>query len=84
MTEKCNIVEARMHNLNKRVTLLYPGLCSFTFILSEPMPLTEKSEWSFKYKHQNSFSMQIAFDPNKPEAWGCGFNEHQNKFEMKL
>ena len=52
-TQGCKLVEARMHNNDRRVTLLYPGLGSFTFEMSQDMPLTQKSEWHCKYRKES-------------------------------
>ena len=82
-TKECKIVEARMHNADKRVTLLYPCFGSFTFVLSEDLPLTQKSEWLVSYKKQN-YNLSICFDPSQPIAWGNGFDDNHNKVDMRL
>ena len=50
ITESVKVVEAHLHNMGKRVTLVYKGLGSFTFDLLTAKQLIEPGDWGGKFE----------------------------------
>ena len=93
LTEGCKVVEAHMHAVDKGpdtklqvdrgLTLVYPGLGAFTFALHEGRSLTEKGDWLVQFDKQE-FRLPIQFNAIKNTASGEGLDEHEKRVTLHL
>ena len=60
ITENVKVVQAFLHNEGKRVTIIYKGLGSYTFVLRDAKALVEASNWKCRYKDRN-FHINLEF-----------------------
>ena len=88
------VVEAHVHNakLNaskeeKRITLIYDYLASFTFALKPAKPLIELSDWLITKGPKNDeskFHTQLEFLRNESKAKGSGAYENGEAFDIEI
>ena len=78
ITDDANVVEAHVHNLGKRVTLVYKGKASYTFQLKPAKSLVEPSKWFIEHLGQK-FVSDLKFSQNRLSAEGSGHGEDEDK-----
>ena len=47
------VVEAFVHNNFTRATIIFKGICSFTFVLEKMKPMDQMGRWKGKYKGED-------------------------------
>ena len=78
ITDDANVVEAHVHNLGKRVTLVYKGKASYTFQLKPAKSLVEPSKWFIEHLDLN-YVADLKFSQNRLSAEGSGHGEDEDK-----
>ena len=61
ITSASKVVEAHLHNSNKRLTLVYHGTCAFTFDLKDAVPMTQPAQWEGSFEEKSKFATSIRF-----------------------
>ena len=77
LTDKSKVVDGFLHNDATRVTLVFRGLCSFTFCLNEAKGLDDMAVWEGHYLN-NKFTSELAFLEKGMKIKGKGY-ESGNK-----
>ena len=72
LTDKSKVIEAFAHNDLKRVTVIYRGLCSFTFSLIPATNLEHMATWEGNYNGK-SISCHLAFFDGMQHIKGIGW-----------
>ena len=80
ITDDAKVVEAHVHNLESRVTLVYKGKASYTFQLKPAKSLVEPSKWAIEHLGlDQKFVADLKFSQNRLSAEGSGHGEDEDK-----
>lgn len=86
ITDNVKVVEAFFHDSMKRLTLLFHGLCSYTFSLRKSSPLTQMSSWLVdpQSENQSQYRINMRFEKGGLKAVGNGTDDKERPLTVEL
>ena len=78
------VIEAFAHNDFSRVTVIFKGLCAFTFVLNEAKTMDQIGKWTGKFNGEDiSCSMQFSDQMKRIEGHGHYVSDRSRKFDIE-